>query len=99
MDRIYKQGWVTDLKRLLFTNGFDHVWTSDGVRDENKFLHEFSLRLADIAKQNWKSDIDANVKLSTYREIKSLLEPEKYLKEIDNYFIRRQTVKFRISDH
>ena len=24
---------------------------------------------------------------------------EKYLKEIDNYFIRRQTVKFRISDH
>ena len=33
------------------------------------------------------------------REIKSLLEPEKYLKEINNYFIHRQTVKFRISDH
>ena len=87
LDKNYTQGWVTDLKRLLFSNGFGHVWISDGVGDENKFLHEFSLRLADIAKQNWKSDTDANAKLSTYREIKSLLEPEKYLKEIDNYFL------------
>ena len=99
LDKTYKKGWVTDLKRLLFTNGFGYVWISDGVRDENKFLHEFSLCLADIAKQNWKSDIDANAKLSTYWEIKSLLDPEKYLKEIDNYFICRQTVKFRISYH
>ena len=52
LDKIYKQGWITDLKRVLFTNGFGHVWLSDRVRDENKFLHEFSLRLADIAKQN-----------------------------------------------
>ena len=58
-----------------------------------------TLRSADIAKQNWKSNMDANAKLSTYREIKSLLEPEKYLKEIDNYFIRRPTVKFRMSNH
>ena len=62
-------------------------------------MDDFSLRSADKAKQNWKSDIDAHEKLSTNGEIKSLLEPEKYLKEIDNYFIRRQTVKFRISDH
>ena len=62
-------------------------------------MDDFSLRLADIAKQNWKSDIDANAELSAYGEIKSLLEPEKYLKEIDNYSVRRQTVKFTISDH
>ena len=42
---------------------------------------------------------DAHAKLSTNGEIKSLLEPEKYLKEIDNYFVNRQTVKFRISDY
>ena len=65
LDKIYKQGWVTDLKQLLFTNGFGHVWISDRVGDENKFLREFCLRLADIAKQNWKPDIDANPKLST----------------------------------
>ena len=45
-----QQGWVTDLKRLLFTEGFGHVRISDGVGDENKFLHQLSLRLADIAK-------------------------------------------------
>ena len=43
--------------------------------------------------------MEANAKLSTYREIKSLLETEKYLKEIDNCFMPRQTVKFRISHH
>ena len=59
---------------------------------------KFALRLADIAKQNWKSDTDAHSKRSTNGEIKSLLEPEKYLKEIDNYFVHRQTVKFGISD-
>ena len=59
--------------------------------DNANFYIEFSPRLADIAKQNWKSDIDANAKLSVYREIKSLLEPEKYLKEIDNYFGIRTT--------
>ena len=92
LDKIYKQCWDTDLKRLLSTYGFGHVWISDGVGDENKLLHEFSLRSADITKQNWKSDIDANAKLSTYWEIKSLLEPEKYLKEINSYFIRKQAV-------
>ena len=29
LDETYKQGWVTDLKRLLFSNGFGHVWISD----------------------------------------------------------------------
>ena len=38
------------------------VWISEEVRDGNKFSHEFSLRLADILKQNWKSDIGCKCK-------------------------------------
>ena len=76
---------------------------SRNIRSEyvSDFCHdrEFALRLADIAKQNWKSDTDAQAKLLSNGEVKSLLEPEKHLKEIDNYFVHRQTVKFRISDH
>ena len=38
------------------------VWISEEVRDGNKFLHEFSLRSADIVKQNWKSRIGCKCK-------------------------------------
>ena len=74
--RIYKPGWVTDLKWLHFTKYFGHVSTLHGVGDEDKLLQEFSLRLADIARQKWKSDTDSNTKLSNNLEGKSLLKPE-----------------------
>ena len=34
-----------------------------------------------------------------YREFKSLLNPGKYLYTPNNYFIRKQLTKFRISNH
>ena len=37
-DKIYSKGWVTDLKKLLFSKGFGHVWISQGVGDEELFL-------------------------------------------------------------
>ena len=56
------------------------------------------LRLTDIAKQTWNSEIDSNPKLSTHREFKSLTktQAEKYLYTLNNYFIRKQLAKFRI---
>ena len=37
-DEIYRKGWVTDLKQLLFSNSFGHMWISQGVGDEELFL-------------------------------------------------------------
>ena len=99
LDAIYKRGWVTNLKKLVFSNGFGLVWITQGVGDEELFMKSVVLRLSDIAKQTWNSEIDSSPKLSTYREFKSLLNPEKYLYTVNNYFIRKQLTKFRISNH
>ena len=37
-DKIYQKGWVTDFKKLLFSDGFGHVSISQGVGDEELFL-------------------------------------------------------------
>ena len=57
------------------------------------------LWLTDIAKQTWNSEIDSSPKLATYKEFKFLLNPEKCLYTLNNYFIFKQRIKFRISNH
>ena len=57
------------------------------------------MRLQNIARQNWRADLESSTKLSTYSEFKSLLNPEKYLKVVRNYFIRNQLAKLRTSNH
>ena len=95
-DAIY---WVTKLNKLLFSDGFGFVCINQGVGDEELFMKSVVLRLTDIAKQTWNSEIDSIPKLSLYREAKFLLNPEKYLYTVNNYFIQKQFTKFRISDH
>ena len=75
------------------------MWISQEVGDEALFLREFTLRLQDIARQNWRADLESSAKLSTYSEFKSLLNSEKYLKVVKNYFIRKQLAKLRTSNH
>ena len=74
-----KRGWVTNLKKLLFSNGFGLVWITQADGDEELVMKSVVLWLTDITKQTWNSKIDSSPKLSTYREFKSLLNPEKYL--------------------
>ena len=76
LDKFHIKGWVTNLKQLLFSNGFGHVWISQEVGDEALFLREFTFRLQDIAWRNWRADLESSAKLSTYSEFKSLLNPE-----------------------
>ena len=98
-DKIYRKGWVTDLEQLLFSNGFGHVWISQGIGDKELFLKAMVLRMTDIARQTWSNEINTSSKVSTYKEFKTLLNPEKYLQVVNNYFIRRQLTRFRRSNH
>ena len=99
LDKLHKKGWVTNLKQLLFSNSFGHVWISHEVGEEALFLGAFTLWLQDIARQNWRADLESSTKLITYNEYKSLLNIEKYLKVIHNYFICKQLAKLHTSNH
>ena len=97
-ENTYRKGWITDLIQLLFSNGFEHVWILQGVGNEELFLKAMVLRMTDIAKQTWSNEITRSSKLSS-KEFKTLLNPEKYLQVVNNYFIRRQLIRFRISNY
>ena len=94
-----REAELPTLKKFLFSDGFGFVWITQGVGDEELFIKSVALRLTDIAKQTWNNEMDSSPKLSTYREFTSLLNPEKYLCTLNNYFIRKQLTKFRISNH
>ena len=49
--------------------------------------------------ETWSNEISTSSKLSTNNEFKTFLNPEKYLQVINNYFIRKQLTRFRISNH
>ena len=49
--------------------------------------------------QRWQSDINESSKLYLYKEIKTMLQPEKYLLEIRNKKLRRSLASFHMSSH
>ena len=69
------------------------MWISQGVI----ILKAMALQITDIAKQTWSNDIlSTSSKLS---ECKTLLNPQKHLQVINNYFISRHLTRFKISNH
>ena len=66
------------------------------------FIHslliaEFKQRVSDVYKQDWYSDVCTKDKLRTYRNFKSMLEPEKYLLEITELKYRHALARMRCS--
>ena len=79
LDDVGKQTWASEIKGLLYRNGFGHVWVNQGVGDVEHFLALHKQRLVDISTQEWHSDITENRKLDTYILYKSELSFETYL--------------------
>ena len=79
LDDVGKQTWASEIKGLLYRNGFGHVWVNQGVGDVEHFLALYKQRLVDISTQEWHSDITENRKLDTYILYKSELSFETYL--------------------
>ena len=76
MDKQNRPCWATEVKNLLFRNGFGYAWIHQEVGNEVGFLKSFVQRISDIYRQKWFSDINESPKLSTYSQFKSLPEPE-----------------------
>ena len=78
------------MKQLVFANRFGDVLISEEVGDKPLLMR---LRLH-IAMQNWRADLESSNEPSTYSEFKSLLNPDKYLNLVGNYFIRKQLANY-----
>ena len=51
-DRNGMKNWATNIKQLLYTNGFGYVWNNQGVDDKKLFLKIFTDRMRDQYRQN-----------------------------------------------
>ena len=94
-----KKCWASDVRHLLFSCGFSHVWISQGVGNESMFLSLFQQRVKDIFIQSWHNSISSSNFLSHYRSIKSVFSTEMYIDSLRDKALIRVLCKFRISLH
>ena len=55
-----KTNWVSLLRNLLVSMGFNEVWIQQGVGNVDNFISLFKQRLTDNFIQNWQSSLEAS---------------------------------------
>ena len=78
-DKRGRKNWVSELRGILFENGFWYVWNNQGVLNEKSFLTIFERRLKDVYIQNWYETIANSSKLESYRQYKLSYTPARFL--------------------
>jgi hypothetical protein len=91
--------WASHIKNLLFNFGFGIVWITQDIGSQENFLISFTNRLKDVARQEWFADVCSFDKLCTYREFKTLLNPEKYLFSVEMLSHRKALNRLRCLSH
>ena len=79
LDERGKVNWVSNIRRVLGTNGFAFVWKNQGVGHVSSFLKVFKQRLIDCRWQQWTSHVDSSERFSFYRRFKTINEVKPYL--------------------
>eukprot|EP00745_Piridium_sociabile_P001782 TRINITY_DN11085_c0_g1_i11.p1 TRINITY_DN11085_c0_g1~~TRINITY_DN11085_c0_g1_i11.p1 ORF type:complete len:245 (-),score=12.12 TRINITY_DN11085_c0_g1_i11:410-1144(-) len=96
LDSCGKYTWVTNVREILFRNGFGIVWVNQGVEDLKGFLKELRQRFIDSRWQNWDDHMLQSDRFSWYRTFKSSTNIENYLLlDIDRHLKRNLTI-FRL---
>ena len=98
-DSIGHVNWVTDVRTVLYSNGYGYVWESQNVPNRNHFITNFVNRLKDQYIQIWKTNICNNPKLVFYKDFKQHFGMELYISKIDISKFRRALAVFRSSAH
>ena len=71
--------WALQVKQLLLSYGFGHVWFAQGVGNIDMFLHVFKQRCNDIFIQGWSSKMENISRIHFLCQIKENFKVEPYL--------------------
>jgi len=88
--------WVSYVKTLLCSNGFDIVWQSSSVGDEKLFLRDLKERLKVTFKADWKSHVSQSARFNLYDSFKCLFTHENYVDIINVNIYRNALTRFRL---
>ena len=93
-----KISWVSLVRQLLMSMGFNEVWLAQGVGNINAFLTVFKQRLNDVFMQNWHERIDGSSRANFYKTVTHFqLQP--YLENINVFKYMQAFSKLRMSSH
>ena len=99
-DSIGHKNWVTNIRNVLYTNGFGYIWEiQNNDIDSILFLANFEKRLKDQYIQSWRTSIESNLKLAYYKDYKRFFHKELYITVIDIPKFRKALACFRSSFH
>ena len=90
--------WASNGKDLLSHLGFYEVWLNQNVENENAFLKEIRVRLADKFVQNWGSRITESSRANFY-SLFSSFNHQLYIETVNVQKFRIALTKLRISSH
>jgi hypothetical protein len=96
LDRNGYSCWVSDIKRLLCTHGFQYVWLSQNAFVAKCILPSLKLRLTDIFVQEWNSALDTSERFSTYRLLKEHFFCTNYIFNVEIYCYRKAFFQLRM---
>lgn len=91
--------WASQVRDLLNSLGYGHVWLYQGVANAKLFLNEFQQRVYDNALQNWNNSVRNSSQSLMYRNLKPTMEYSPYLKIIAQPKYRYAFTKFVTKNH
>ena len=98
LDSNGKSNWVTDIRQLLITHGFEYAWLFQSVGCEKTFLFNLRHTLIDCFKAGWHGKMVNSETYNFYSSFKSVITKELYLCQpyLPKCF-RDTLIKFRLS--
>jgi len=96
LDANGKRNWVTNIKELLQSLGFDNVWRDQGVLNIGNFLTMFRERLIDNFVQEWSLTIRNRDRYLLYSSATGQFGKAAYIEHIDIYCFRVALSQIRL---
>ena len=93
------KNWSFNVKHLLESSGFAHVWNYPESVNVDIFVPLFHMRLKDLYICDWRIGLECKSSLLLYREMKTIFELSDYLMSISNVKYRNIISKLRLSAH
>ena len=96
LDESGKRNWVTCIKELLQSLGFDYVWRDQGVLNTGGFLKSFRQRMIDKFTQEWNLTVRHKDRYVIYSSVTSNFGRADYIDNIDIYCFRVALCQIRL---
>ena len=93
------KNWSWQIRNMLFSYGFGHVWVNQGVGDEQAFYKCFYQRLKDNYQQSCMEKVNGSSKCILYRNLIDMYKVPFYIESVQDMKYRQAITNLRTCNH